>query len=113
SKKTGVPVKWVADRTESFMADAHGRDHHTEVEMAFDANNRITALKVDSYGPRSAPCHRAGAEAGHRDPDGDDQHCRAFRAGARTGRHRAGPQGRSDPDLRPAVAAGGVRHGAR
>lgn len=48
SKKTGVPVKWVADRTESFMADAHGRDHHTEVEMAFDANNRITALKVDT-----------------------------------------------------------------
>ncbi|TIU37629.1 MAG: xanthine dehydrogenase family protein molybdopterin-binding subunit, partial [Mesorhizobium sp.] len=26
SKKTGVPVKWVADRTESFLADAHGRD---------------------------------------------------------------------------------------
>ncbi|TIX52835.1 MAG: xanthine dehydrogenase family protein molybdopterin-binding subunit, partial [Mesorhizobium sp.] len=27
SKKTGVPVKWVADRTESFLTDAHGRDH--------------------------------------------------------------------------------------
>jgi len=48
SKKTGVPVKWVADRTESFMTDAHGRDHHTEVELAFDQNNRITALKVDT-----------------------------------------------------------------
>ena len=31
SKKTGVPVKWVADRTESFLTDAHGRDHVTEV----------------------------------------------------------------------------------
>src|SRR5688572_23117416 len=48
SKKTGVPVKWVADRTESFLTDAHGRDHVTEVEMAFDANNKITALKVDT-----------------------------------------------------------------
>jgi carbon-monoxide dehydrogenase large subunit len=48
SKRTGVPVKWVADRTESFMTDAHGRDHVTEVEMAFDKDNRITALKVDT-----------------------------------------------------------------
>ena len=48
SKKTGVPVKWVADRTESFLTDAHGRDHHSTVEMAFDKDNRITALKVDT-----------------------------------------------------------------
>ncbi|MFL5083309.1 MAG: xanthine dehydrogenase family protein molybdopterin-binding subunit, partial [Xanthobacteraceae bacterium] len=48
SRKTGVPVKWVADRTESFLTDAHGRDHVTEVEMAFDADNRITGLRVDT-----------------------------------------------------------------
>ena len=48
SKKTGVPVKWVADRTESFLADAHGRDHVSEVEMAFDEDNRIIGLKVDT-----------------------------------------------------------------
>ncbi|MET3579649.1 carbon-monoxide dehydrogenase large subunit [Mesorhizobium robiniae] len=48
SKKTGVPVKWVADRTESFLTDAHGRDHVSTVEMAFDKNNRITGLKVDT-----------------------------------------------------------------
>jgi carbon-monoxide dehydrogenase large subunit len=48
SKKTGVPVKWVADRTESFLTDAPGRDHETEVEMAFDKNNKIVALKVDT-----------------------------------------------------------------
>jgi len=46
SKKTGVPVKWVADRTESFLTDAHGRDHVTEVKLAFDASNRMTAMKV-------------------------------------------------------------------
>ncbi len=48
SKKTGVPVKWVADRTESFLTDAHGRDHVSEVEMAFDENNKIIGLKVDT-----------------------------------------------------------------
>ncbi|TIP06299.1 MAG: xanthine dehydrogenase family protein molybdopterin-binding subunit [Mesorhizobium sp.] len=48
SKKTGVPVKWVADRTESFLSDAHGRDHVSNVEMAFDKDNRITGLKVDT-----------------------------------------------------------------
>jgi aerobic carbon-monoxide dehydrogenase large subunit len=46
SKKVGRPVKWVADRTEAFIADAHGRDHVTEAEMGFDAEGRITALKV-------------------------------------------------------------------
>ncbi len=48
SKRTGVPVKWVADRTESFLTDAHGRDHVSMVEMAFDKDNRITGLKVDT-----------------------------------------------------------------
>ncbi|MBZ9987217.1 xanthine dehydrogenase family protein molybdopterin-binding subunit [Mesorhizobium sp. BH1-1-5] len=48
SKKTSVPVKWVADRTESFLSDAHGRDHVSTVEMAFDKDNRITGLKVDT-----------------------------------------------------------------
>ena len=48
SKRAGVPVKWVADRTESFLTDAHGRDHVSEVEMAFDKNNRIIGLKVDT-----------------------------------------------------------------
>jgi len=48
SKKSGVPVKWVADRTESFLTDAHGRDHVSEVQLAFDADNKMTALKVDT-----------------------------------------------------------------
>lgn len=48
SKRTGVPVKWVSDRTEAFLTDAHGRDHVTKVKMGFDANNKIVALKVDT-----------------------------------------------------------------
>jgi carbon-monoxide dehydrogenase large subunit len=39
-------VKWTCDRSEAFLADAHGRDHVTHAEMAFDDDGRITALKV-------------------------------------------------------------------
>ncbi len=49
SKKTGRPVKWTADRTEAFLTDAHGRDHLTKAEMAFDKDNRITGLRVKTY----------------------------------------------------------------
>jgi carbon-monoxide dehydrogenase large subunit len=48
SKRTGVPVKWTSDRTEAFLTDAHGRDHISTAKLAFDADNKITALKVDT-----------------------------------------------------------------
>jgi len=40
------PVKWTAERRESFMTDSHGRDHVTDAEMAFDPNGRIVGLRV-------------------------------------------------------------------
>jgi carbon-monoxide dehydrogenase large subunit len=46
SKRVGRPVKWTCDRSEAFIADAHGRDHVTHAEMAFDGDGKITALKV-------------------------------------------------------------------
>ncbi len=46
ARKTGRPVKWAADRSESFVTDAHGRDHVTHAEMAFDADGKILALKA-------------------------------------------------------------------
>jgi len=46
SKRVGRPVKWVADRSEAFIADAHGRDHVTHAEMAFDADGKILALRA-------------------------------------------------------------------
>ena len=42
------PVKWTAERVESFMSDAHGRDHVTHVELALDADNKFVALKVST-----------------------------------------------------------------
>ena len=46
SKKVGRPIKWTAERSESFMADAHGRDHATRVELATDAQGNFLALRV-------------------------------------------------------------------
>jgi carbon-monoxide dehydrogenase large subunit len=46
SKRVGRPVKWVSDRSEAFLTDAHGRDHVTHAEMAFDAANKIVGLRV-------------------------------------------------------------------
>ncbi len=62
SKRVGRPVKWTAERSESFISDAHGRDHITHVEMAFDADGKITALRCDTlanmggYLSTFAPC---------------------------------------------------------
>jgi aerobic carbon-monoxide dehydrogenase large subunit len=49
SKKVGRPVKWTGDRSEAFLTDAHGRDHVTHAEMAFDKDNRITGLRVKTH----------------------------------------------------------------
>jgi carbon-monoxide dehydrogenase large subunit len=49
SKKIGRPVKWTSERSESFLLDAHGRDHITKAEMGFDANGKIVALRVKTY----------------------------------------------------------------
>ncbi|MBZ0138919.1 MAG: xanthine dehydrogenase family protein molybdopterin-binding subunit [Pseudorhodoplanes sp.] len=46
SKRTGRPVKWTSDRSEAFLADAHGRDHLTRAEMAFGPDGKILALRA-------------------------------------------------------------------
>ena len=46
SRKVNRPVKWNSDRSEAFLTDAHGRDHVTHAEMAFDAEGKITALRA-------------------------------------------------------------------
>ena len=49
TKKIGRPVKWTAERTESFLLDAHGRDHITKAEMGFDNDGKIVALRAKTY----------------------------------------------------------------
>jgi carbon-monoxide dehydrogenase large subunit len=45
TKQLGRPVKWTAERRESFITDAHGRDHVTDAEMAFSNDGKITGLR--------------------------------------------------------------------
>jgi aerobic carbon-monoxide dehydrogenase large subunit len=49
AKTLGRPIKWTAERRESFMTDAHGRDHVTDAEMAFDRDGKITGLRVKTH----------------------------------------------------------------
>ncbi|MGN6808621.1 MAG: xanthine dehydrogenase family protein molybdopterin-binding subunit [Trinickia sp.] len=46
SKRIGRPVKWTAERSESFVSDAHGRDHVTKAELALDGDGRFLAMRV-------------------------------------------------------------------
>ena len=42
------PVKWTAERNESFLSDAHGRDHVSTAEMALDKDGHFLALRVST-----------------------------------------------------------------
>jgi len=43
----GRPVKFVADRFESFVSDIHARDHRIKGRLAVDAEGRVLAFDVD------------------------------------------------------------------
>jgi carbon-monoxide dehydrogenase large subunit len=43
------PAKWVATRSESFMTDAHGRDHVTQAKLALTSDGTFTGLHVTTY----------------------------------------------------------------
>ncbi|HYT95912.1 MAG TPA: xanthine dehydrogenase family protein molybdopterin-binding subunit [Casimicrobiaceae bacterium] len=46
SKRVNRPIKWAAERSESFLSDAHGRDHVTHAELALDKDGKFLALRV-------------------------------------------------------------------
>jgi carbon-monoxide dehydrogenase large subunit len=51
------PVRWRADRIESFVSDIHARHHRVRARMGFDADGRILAFEIDDLvggGPFSA-----------------------------------------------------------
>ena len=47
SKFLGRPVKFIADRLESFSADIHARDHRVKAKVGLDADGRIVAFEID------------------------------------------------------------------
>jgi carbon-monoxide dehydrogenase large subunit len=46
AKRVGRPVKWVCDRREAFLTDFHGRDLHSEAELALDSDGNFLALRA-------------------------------------------------------------------
>jgi carbon-monoxide dehydrogenase large subunit len=46
----GRPVKWTDERSGSFVSDHHGRAQDMVMEMAFDENAHILALRLTGYG---------------------------------------------------------------
>jgi len=47
AKKVGRPVRWIGERSDSFLSDAHGRDHVTTARLSLDKDNRFLGLEVD------------------------------------------------------------------
>jgi carbon-monoxide dehydrogenase large subunit len=45
ARALGRPVKWVEERSESFLATTHGRDQVADLEMAVGPDGRITAMR--------------------------------------------------------------------
>jgi carbon-monoxide dehydrogenase large subunit len=48
AKVAGRPIKWIATRSEVFLADHQARDQQAEASLALDAEGRFLALRVDS-----------------------------------------------------------------
>jgi carbon-monoxide dehydrogenase large subunit len=46
--RLGRPVKWIADRSEAFLADTHARDLRAAAELALDDDGRFLAVRIDA-----------------------------------------------------------------
>lgn len=56
----GRPVKWFADRNESFLSDLHGRDHLSHAAIAISNEGLIQAMRVSIRANLGAYCSQAG-----------------------------------------------------
>ncbi|HSD55021.1 MAG TPA: xanthine dehydrogenase family protein molybdopterin-binding subunit [Burkholderiales bacterium] len=74
ARKVGRPVKWLADRSETFLSDNHGRDHVSEATLAIDTEHRFTAMRILTYANVGAYLSNFGAAvpamSGARTPTG-------------------------------------------
>lgn len=46
ARAVGAPVRWIEDRTENLLAGGHAREEHLDIEIGFDADDRITAMRA-------------------------------------------------------------------
>jgi carbon-monoxide dehydrogenase large subunit len=66
SKLLKRPVKFVADRIESFVTDIHARDHRVHAKIGVNKDGTITAFEIDDLtgvGPYSVYPRTSGIEA--------------------------------------------------
>lgn len=49
AREVNRPARWVATRSESFVTDAHGRDHVTHCKLALKSDGTFTGLHVTTY----------------------------------------------------------------
>jgi carbon-monoxide dehydrogenase large subunit len=54
ARRLGRPVKWVAERTEHFVADSQGRDNLSVGEVALDGDGHFLAMRFDVVGDLGA-----------------------------------------------------------
>ncbi len=50
ARRVERPIKWINDRGEGFLSDAHGRDQQSHVTLALNSEGDFLALRVDSVG---------------------------------------------------------------
>jgi carbon-monoxide dehydrogenase large subunit len=60
ARALGRPVKWTDERSGSFMSDHHGRDYDMLVEVAFDKDGVILAIRLSGYGNLGGYCGQFG-----------------------------------------------------
>ncbi len=51
---TGLPVKWIEDRSENLQADSFARDYHIQAELAASSDGKIRALRVKTLADHGA-----------------------------------------------------------
>ncbi len=54
ARRTGRPIKWVAERGEAMLSDLQARDRVTRAELALDADGRILAIRSETLGNNGA-----------------------------------------------------------
>jgi carbon-monoxide dehydrogenase large subunit len=60
ARQLNRPVKWIAERSEAFVSDTHGRDHISRLELALDSAARIKGLRVRTTANMGAYLSQAG-----------------------------------------------------
>ncbi|HEU5347054.1 MAG TPA: aerobic carbon-monoxide dehydrogenase large subunit [Ktedonobacterales bacterium] len=54
SIQTGLPVKWIEDRSENLQADSFARDYHISAELAAKSDGTMQALRVKTLADHGA-----------------------------------------------------------